>query len=53
MQTLKQLQDYANASPNVYLQNKLKELEYEIQKHVHEERMKVYVECTEMIKGSY
>jgi hypothetical protein len=49
MQTLKQLQDYANASPNVYLQNKLKELEYEIQKHVHEERMKIYDELMAMI----
>ena len=46
---LKQLQDYANASPNVYLKHKLQELEYEIQKHVHEERMKVYDELTKMI----
>lgn len=50
MQTLKQLQDYAKASPNVYLQNKLQELEYEIQKHVHEERMKVYDELIGMLE---
>jgi hypothetical protein len=46
---LKQLQDYAEASPNVYLQIKLLELENEIHKHVHEERMKVYYELIKMI----
>lgn len=46
---LKQLQDYANASPNVYLQIKLLELENEIQKHVHEERMKLYDDLINMI----
>lgn len=48
---LKQLQKYADASPNVYLQIKLLELENEIQKHVHKERMKVYEDLTEMIKN--
>ena len=49
METLKQLQDYANTTDNVYLQRKLDLIEREIETLIHTERMKVYDTCYKMI----
>jgi len=49
METLKQLQDYASTTDNVYLQSKLELIEREIQTLIHTERMKVYDDCIKMI----
>ena len=48
METLKQLQDYANTTDNVYLQRKLELIEREIETLIHAERMKVYDTCYKM-----
>ena len=49
MKALKQLQDYANTTDNVYLQKKLDLIEIEIETLIHTERMKVYDTCSKMI----
>ena len=50
MQTLKQLQDYASTTDNVWLCKKLQDLEREMDLVIHNARMKVYDDLIGMVE---
>lgn len=50
MQTLKQLQDYASATDNVWLFKKLQDLEREMDIVIHNARMQVYDDLIGMVE---